>query len=88
MILAHHLIQKCVAGAEVRWKDCVLICWPAALHLQRQLKVLTADNMTDICWQACGNAGRCREGVKVHTGRSQPRTPETLCAGCAQQCSM
>ena len=50
VVLAHHLVQECVAGAEVRWKDCVLIGRPAALHLQRQLDFVTADNMINMSW--------------------------------------
>ena len=87
VVLAHHLVQECVAGAEVRWKDCVLIGRPAALHLQRQLSCFIADIMINSHWHAHSKAGRRRLSCRkcMHW---EPCTPERLCAGCAQQCSM
>ena len=60
VVLAHHLVQECVAGAEVRWKDCVLIGQPAALHLRHQLKCLIADTTIDNLWQIHSSAGKER----------------------------
>ena len=49
VVLAHDLIQECVARAEVGGEDCVLVSWAAALHLHAEDITLVTHMLLRLC---------------------------------------